>query len=248
MTETPDKSIGSVFEPIRLERVADKVVSQLKKAISDGQLRVGERLPSERELAELMGVSRPSVREALQRLELLGMVETTQGGGSVVKSLAEQEIESPIEMVLGDDKQRVLELTEIRAFMEAWAARQAAQNRTEDELGLMRGCLDEMARDFEKGITSFEADLKFHSEIAAATHNVIYLHFINSIYSLINYSIRVHREQVLTGRDDQQRILQDHSKIFKAIQDRNPKAAEAAMKGHLLFVVREYKKRLLSSS
>ncbi len=248
MAEHRDIPGVSAFTPIRLERVADKVVTQLKKAISDGQLRVGDRLPPERELAGLMGVSRPSVREAIQRLELLGMVETTQGGGSVVRSLAEQEIETPIEMVLGDDKQRVLELAEVRAFMEAWAARQAAQNRTDEELELMRGCLEEMEKAFEKGVTAFELDLKFHSEIAAATHNVIYLHFVNSVYSLINYSIKVHREQVLTGKDDQERILNDHRKIFNAIQDRNPKAAEASMKGHLLFVVREYKKRLLSSS
>jgi GntR family transcriptional repressor for pyruvate dehydrogenase complex len=246
MIEKHNKSYGVVFAPIRLERVADKVVSQLKKAISDGLLRVGDRLPSERDLAEFMGVSRPSIREAVQRLELLGMVETTQGGGSVVRSLTEDQIEKPIEMVLGDDKQRVLELTEIRAFMEAWAAKQAAANRTDEELELMRGCLDEMERDFEKGATRFEVDLKFHTEIAAATHNVIYLHFINSIYSLINYSVRIHREQVLTGKEDQKRILDHHRKIFQAIRDRDPGAAEAAMKGHLLFVVREYKKRLLS--
>ena len=206
MIEKHHKSYGIAFAPIRLERVADKVVSQLKKAISDGLLRVGDRLPSERDLAEFMGVSRPSIREAVQRLELLGMVETTQGGGSVVKSLTEQQIEKPIEMVLGDDKQRVLELTEIRAFMEAWAAKQAATNCTDEELELMRGCLEEMERDFEKGVTRFEVDLKFHTEIAAATHNVIYLHFINSIYSLIDYSVRVRREQSSRREEDQKKF------------------------------------------
>ncbi len=246
MTEIPDKSISGVFEPIRPERVADKVASQLKKAISQGVFKVGERLPSELELADQMGVSRPSVREAIQQLALLGILETVHGGGSIVKNLTEQEIQRPIELIFAEDTQRVLELTEIRLFMEAWAVRKAAKNRTAADLDQMRKYLQEMEDDFEKGINRFELDLMFHNAIASATHNVIYLHFINSVYGLINYSIKIHRERVLYGRQDQMRILKDHRRIFNAIKDREPDAAEAAIKDHLGFVVREFKKRFPS--
>jgi GntR family transcriptional regulator, transcriptional repressor for pyruvate dehydrogenase complex len=236
----------TAFKRIRLERVSEKVVNQLKRAIGDGIFRVGDRLPSERDLAEQMGVSRPSIREAIQQLELQGIVDTIHGGGSIVRNLTEQEIRKPIEIVLGDDRQRVLELTEVRAFMETWAAKQAAKHRTDDELERIRTYLEEMEHDFEKGEIRAELDFKFHAEIAAAAHNTIFSHLMNNIYELIGYSIRVHREQVFTTREDQQTIFHSHLKVFKAIKNRDPDAAEAAMNQHLLFVVSEFKKRLLS--
>ena len=241
-----DTGSQGIFEPIRLERVSEKVANQLKKAISGGVFRVGERLPSERELAERMGVSRPSIREAVQQLELLGMVETVHGGGSVVKNLTEQEISKPMEIVLKEDRQRVLEVTEVRAFMEAWAAKQAAINRTEEELELIRGYLREMERDLEKGRVRPEIDYGFHIEIAAATHNTIFVHVIQSIHQLISYSLRVHREQIFVSMEAQKRIFDHHLSVFEAIHDRDPEAAEAAMRDHLQFVVREFRKRMLS--
>jgi GntR family transcriptional regulator, transcriptional repressor for pyruvate dehydrogenase complex len=234
-----------VFRPIRLERVAEKVANQLKKAISNGVFKVGNRLPSERELAEQMGVSRTSVREAIQQLELLGIVDTFHGGGSIVRNLTDQEIRSPMEIVLEQDKERVLELAEVRAFMEAWAAKRAAANRTDAELQLIRGFLEEMELDLEKGRIRPEIDFKFHAEIASATHNTIFLHLIQSVHQLISYSVKVHREQIFVDPEDQQTIYYHHLRVFKAIQDRDPEGAEAAMTEHLLFVVREIKERFL---
>jgi GntR family transcriptional repressor for pyruvate dehydrogenase complex len=241
-----DSASQGVFQPIRLERVANKVASQLKKAIVGGILRVGERLPSERELAEQMGVSRASIREALQQLELLGILETVHGGGSVVKNLTEQEISKPMEVVLREDKQLVLEVTEVRAFMEAWAAKQAATNRTDEELELIRGYLEEMERDLEKGRIRPEIDFQFHIEIAAATHNTIFVHLIQNIHQLISYSLKMHREKIFVAPEAQEMIFNHHLRVFKAIQDRDAKAAEAAMGDHLRFVVREFKKQMLS--
>ncbi len=232
-----------VFATIRVERIPDKVADQLKKLISDGVLKVGDRIPSERDLSEQMGVSRTSVREALQQMEMQGFLETIHGGGSIVRNLTAREIRKPIELFLEQDKKRVLELAELRAFMEAWAAREAAKHRTEAELETIRGYLEEMERDFEKGQIRYDVDFKYHTEIAAATHNTIYLHIIDNIYHLVNYSIKVHREEVFTSRGDQERILNHHRKIFNAIAAGDPDAAEAAMKEHLAFVVREFKAR-----
>ena len=232
-----------LFTPIRVDRVADKVADQLIKLISDGMVKMGDRLPSERELAEQMGVSRASVREALQQLEMQGMLEIVHGGGSVVRNITGQEIRKTIELFLERDPKRVLELAELRAFMEAWAAREAARNRTDAELGAIRGYLEEMERDFEKGQIRYDVDFKYHTEIASATHNTVYLHLIDNIYSLINYSIKTHHEEVFTGRADQETILNHHRNIYNAIRDRNPDAAEVAMKEHLAFVVREFKNK-----
>jgi GntR family transcriptional repressor for pyruvate dehydrogenase complex len=145
----------------------------LKKLIADGVLKVGDRLPSERDLSEQLGVSRTSVREALQQLEMRGLLETVHGGGSIVRNITEQEIRKPIELFLEQDKKLVLELAELRAFMEAWAAREAAEphRRAGYHARLPRGD----GRDFEKGQIRYDADVKYHTEIASATHT-IYLH------------------------------------------------------------------------
>ena len=231
-----------LFQRVRPERISDRVAKQLKDVISQGLFRAGDRLPSERELAEQMGVSRPSVRQALQQLEFRGIVETLHGGGTIVKNITEREIQKPMEVFLGDDRQRVLELTEVRAYMEALSARKAAINRSEEELARIRYYLEEMEHDFENGEIRYEIDFKFHTEVAAAAHNTIFLHLMSSIYQLIDYSIKIHREQMFVTRESQERILNHHLRIFKAIQNKDPDEAEAAMKEHLLFVVEEFRK------
>jgi GntR family transcriptional repressor for pyruvate dehydrogenase complex len=234
--------VDGLFRPIRLERVSEKVANQLREVISKGILKVGDRLPSERDLAEQMGVSRASVREALQILAAQGIVESFHGGGSVVRNIADEDIRSPIQIFLENDRQRVLELTEVRAFMEAWAAREAARNRTDSQLERIRGYLEEMERDFAAGEIRFEVDFKFHTEIAASTRNTIFVHLIDSIYGLISYSVKIHRELVFAAREDQATILSHHRAIFNGIRDRDPSAAETAMAKHLLFVVESFKK------
>ncbi len=247
MTIKPDPPAGTTFSTIRMERVSEKVAKQIRKAISDGVFKMGDRLPSERELAEQMGVSRPSVREAIQMLELRGMLETIHGGGSIIKNIAEQDIQKPIEMFLKEDRQRVLELTEVRAAMEAWAARKAATNRTEEELERILSYLLEMEQDFEARRIRSEVDFKFHTEIAAATHNTIFVHLMDSIYQLLNYSVKIHREEVFATREGQETILNHHRKVYRAIRDMDPDAGEAAMNEHLQFVVIEFSKKFLQA-
>lgn len=232
-----------IFGKIKLERLSEKVAFQLKQAIAESVFKVGERLPSERDLARQMGVSRPSVREAIQQLELQGILETVHGGGSIVRNIAEQEIQKPMEILLGHDKRKVVELTEVRALMETWAARRAAENRNEEDLQRMQGYLEEMERDLERGHIRPEIDIQFHTEIAAASHNTIFLHVISSIYQLISYSIRLHREEVFTSQAEQQKIFNHHLRVFKAIQKQDARAAESAMNEHLQFVVKELKKK-----
>lgn len=237
----------SIFKKIRSERLSEKVSAQLKKAISQGIFRVGEKLPSQPELAEMMGVSRPSIREAIQILELQGMLESIKGGGTTVKNIAEQSIRNPIEVILEDDGQSLLDLTEVRALMEVWAARKAAETRTEQEAARMLDYLLEMEQDFRTYEIRPEIDVKFHMEIASATHNVIFAHLFESVFQLITRAIELAREKVFLDRDDQRLILQHHRGIYEAINDRDADRAETAMRTHLNFVIKEFSTRLVSS-
>ncbi len=237
----------SIFKKIRSERLSEKVATQLKKAISQGVFRVGEKLPSQPELAEMMGVSRPSIREAIQILELQGMLESIKGGGTTVRNVAEQSIKNPIEIFLDEDKRSIIDLTEVRALMEVWAARKAAITRSDQEADQMLKYLLEMEQDFKAYEIRPEIDVKFHMEIASATHNVIFAHLIDSVFQLITRAIELAREKVFLDRDDQRLILQHHRSVYEAIRDRDPDRAEAAMRSHLNFVINEFTTRLVDS-
>ena len=235
-----------VFEKIRSERLSEKVAEQLRQAISDGKFKVGEKLPSQPDLAELMGVSRPSIREAVKLLELQGMIETVQGGGTVVKNIAAQEIKTPMEALLSSDKEKIMELTDVRALLEVWSAKRAATNRTEDELQRILSLVEGMEKDFETGSIHYELDAKFHKEIAGATHNTILTHLVGSVFDLIRESIKFHREQMFVSRRDQEKILEHHRMVYDAIRDQDPTRAEAEMYKHLQYVIREYRTRFFN--
>jgi GntR family transcriptional repressor for pyruvate dehydrogenase complex len=243
-----EESNHSIFRKIRPERLSEKVATQLKKAIVQGVYRVGEKLPSQPELAEMMGVSRPSIREAIQILELQGMLESIKGGGTTVRNIAEQSIKDPIEIFLDEDNRNIIDLTEVRAFMEVWAARKAATTRTDIEVDRMLECLLEMERDFKSYEIRPEMDAKFHMEIASATHNVIFAHLIGSVFQLIRGAIELAREKVFVDRDDQRLILQHHRSVYEAIRDRDPDRAEVAMRTHLNFVIEEFTSRLFDDT
>lgn len=130
--------------------------------------------------------------------------------------------------------------------MEAWASRKAAERRTETELELIHSLLREMEADFGRGEIRAELDFKFHAEIAASAHNIIFSHLMHSIYTLISYSVKVYREQVFVTPSEQQQILSHHRNIYEAIEASDPEAAEVAMNQHLLFVINEYKRRFLA--
>jgi GntR family transcriptional repressor for pyruvate dehydrogenase complex len=95
--------MANVFKPIRPKKISEEIVTQIKVLISDGQLKPGERVPSERELAALLGVSRPSVREAIMVLEAMGLVESRQGGGTFVRSLTETSLADPLSSMVGNN-------------------------------------------------------------------------------------------------------------------------------------------------
>lgn len=145
------------------------------------------------------------------------------------------------------DRERIFELTKVRAFMECWAAREAARNRSEADVAAIRGYLEEMERDFERGQIRHEVDFQFHAAIAAASRNTSYLEQVTRVYSLINLSIKVFREQVFVSREGQAAILDQHRKIFNAIREGKPEAAEAAMREHLDFVLEQYQRRFYAT-
>ena len=226
-----------MFKSIKRQRVSDEIVDQVRNFISEGKLKPGDRLPPERELIKEFGVSRPSIREALNSLVAQGFLEVKQGNRTFVKSITSEKLQDPFSLLIKADTQKIFDLIEVRKAMEAWGAFYAAQRVTEEDIerleeiiGKMKGALDE-GRSWEK------QDADFHLALAQATHNTIQTHMMFTIYDLLRESVaRVFRDQKKTKT-----LFQQHCQIFNAIKNRSPDKAREKVLEHLNYVESEVK-------
>ena len=226
----------NVFKPIRPKKISEEIVSQIKLLIADGQLKPGERVPSERELATLLGVSRPSVREAIMVLEAMGLVDSRQGGGTYVRSLTETALADPLSSMVEKNPKMLHALAEVRMGLETWSAYLAAQRATEEEVVHMGQLIDEMERQASSGGWDAEVDTRFHYAITTATHNTIQLHVLNTIHGLFHTTVMVALTEFYRKEGYIDLLLQHHRSILQKIAARDPEGARQAMTEHLELV------------
>ncbi len=226
----------NVFKPIKPKKISDEIVTQIKNLISQGELTPGERIPSERELSSILGVSRPSVREAIMVLEAMGLVEARQGGGTFVRSLTETTIADPLTNMVESDPGLLHALAEVRMGLESWSAYLAASRATEADIAKIERHLNEMERQAVTGGWDAGVDAQFHYAITAATHNTLQLHVLNTIHSLFHTTIQVALEEFYQKEGYANRLLSQHKNILDAIRSHNPELARQKMMEHLQMV------------
>ena len=223
------------FQPIRPKKVSSQIADQLRSSILNGDFLPGDKLPPERELADMFNVSRPSVREALNVLLSSGLVCSYQGGGTVVMSLVDTSSPNPLRDLIRKEQDRALEVIEVRKCMESWTAFYAAQRALPDDIRLLGTTLASMERNLEEGEPSEELDAKFHVLIARATHNIIWLHQMQSVFDAMReFQLSVWRAVHLT-LDDQRALFEHHTRIFDLIRAKDAEVARDAMLEHLVF-------------
>jgi GntR family transcriptional repressor for pyruvate dehydrogenase complex len=223
------------FTPIKPKKVSAQIVEQIRSSVLAGEFNPGEKLPPERELAEMFGVSRPSVCEALNILASTGLVETHQGGGTVVRSLVENSSGTPLSELIRIDGDRALDVIEVRQGMESWTSWYAATRALPEDIRRIKVVVDGMAENLEEFKPSEDHDAHFHMLVARATHNVVWVHMIASIFdSMQEFQRDVWRAVYLTDTD-QQLLYTHHLRIYEMIRDRNPEGARVAMMDHLSF-------------
>ena len=227
------------FRRIAPQRVSDRVAEEIVRLISTGQLVPGQRLPGERELAVRMGVSRVSVRAALQQLKAQGLVSSVQGGGTRVKSSA-VELDRPLTELLRANLENLHELAEIRAILEVWAARRAAEHATADDLQHLDRLLAAMNDAQRAHAYKAEDDVRFHLAVAQASHSAVYMHLLSVIRDILTTMLEYHRYQLFSAPDDDLMVNTQHRAVVEAIRSRNPEAAAQAMRKHLAFVLDHY--------
>lgn len=223
------------FTPIKPKKVSTQIAEQIRSSILAGEFNPGEKLPPERELAEMFGVSRPSVREALNILTSSGLVETYQGGGTLVRSLVENAAVMPLSELIRIDGDRALDVIEVRKGMESWTAWYAASRALPEDIRRLQAVVDGMAKNLEELKHSEDFDAHFHMLVARATHNVVWSHMMQSIFEAMQEFQRDVWRAVYLTESDQRLLYNHHLKIYEMIRDRNADGARDAMLEHLDF-------------
>lgn len=225
-------------------RISDQVTDRILARIASGEWGPGHRLPGERQLAEEMGVSRVSIRAALQSLKTQGLLDAVQGGGTRVITSSAAMDPGMLELVRVS-RDNLHDLAEIRAILEAWAVGRAALNRSDEDLAELARIMAATEADIAGGAHKSENDVCFHLAIAKASGSGIYLHIMAVIRGILHQMVDYHRYQLFPSRQDDQVILGQHRAIFEAVKAKDPAAAEAAMRAHLGFVLTRYTRQTL---
>ncbi len=223
------------FKPIKPKKVSSQIADQIRESILAGDFSPGDKLPPERELAEMFGVSRPSVREALNILASAGLVMSYQGGGTVVLSLVDSGQGNALSELIRTQQDRALEVIEVRKCMESWTAYYAAQRALPEDLRRLDEILLGMEKNLAGQLPSEDLDANLHIIIARATHNIVWLHLMQSLFDAMKEFQRGVWRAVYLTLEDHNLLFQHHSAIVEAIRTRNAEGAREAMTHHLTF-------------
>ena len=223
------------FLPIKPKKVSSQIAEQIRSSILAGEFSPGDKLPPERELAEMFGVSRPSVREALNVLTSSGLVMSYQGGGTVVMSLVETSAGNPLSELIRVEQERALDVIEVRKGLESWTAYYAAQRALPEDLRRMAEIVAAMERNLVGLQPSEDLDANFHIVIARATHNVVWLHLMQSLFDAMKEFQRGVWRAVYLTAEDQQQLFVHHQAVYRAISNHDAEGARRLMLEHLDF-------------
>jgi GntR family transcriptional regulator, transcriptional repressor for pyruvate dehydrogenase complex len=223
------------FQPIKPKKISTQVSDQLRESILSGDFAPGDKLPPERELAEMFQVSRPSVREAMNILASAGLVMSYQGGGTVVLSLVDNTQGNSLGELIRNQQGRALEVIEVRKDMESCTAYYAAQRALPKDIQRMEEILECMELNLRGQHTSEDLDANLHIIIARSTHNIVWLHLMQSLFDAMREFQRSVWRAVYLTSEDHHLLFKHHSAIVASIRNKDANASRAAMMDHLNF-------------
>ncbi|MBI1220082.1 MAG: FCD domain-containing protein [Rhodobacteraceae bacterium] len=226
------------FQKVTPEKLSTAVVRQIELLILRGILRPGERLPSERELSEMLGVSRPSLRDAVAELQERGLLTARAGAGIFVADVLGSAFSPALVELFSSHEDAVFDYLSFRRDMEGLTAERAATNGSDTDLKVVASVFAKMEAAHSKRNPTDEArlDAEFHMAIIEASHNVIMLHMMRSMFDLLREGVFYNRQVMFKQRTTRSALLDQHRAINDAIQARDPQAARAAVEAHLDYV------------
>lgn len=225
-----------MFKPVKTKKVYEEIIGQIKKLIIDGKLQPGDKLLSERELAERLNVSRASVREAFSALEMMGIITIRPGEGSFVKQVSFEGMMEPLSFFLQVEIDDLFQLLEVRKILEIETAALAAERATPEDLEEIKSALACMLEEVNNGGTGENGDAAFHFSIAKAANNPVLIKVMHTISDLLAKTFRTTRQKMFLIENIPTLLHQSHYEIYEAITAHNPRLARIKMKEHLNLV------------
>jgi GntR family transcriptional repressor for pyruvate dehydrogenase complex len=226
------------FHKVQPEKLSSAVVRQIELLILRGILRPGERLPSERDLADRMGVSRPSLRDAVAELQARGLLTSRAGSGVFVADLIGPAFTPALAQLFATHAEAVFDYIAFRRDIEGMAAERAARQATPTDLKVIAATLHRMEQAHTAADPAREAglDADFHLAIIEAGHNLVMLHMMRAMNAVLREGVVYNRQIMFGQHTTRETLLNQHRDINTAMQARDGPGARAAMESHLDFV------------
>ncbi len=218
------------FAPIRSERVYEKVVAQVQSLILDGQLKRGDRLPSERHMVDQLGISRASLREAYSALELIGLIETRPRDGTFIKEEAGSSLHPLALFFLADDNFEE-DFLELRRLLELQVAGLAAQKMDAQAAASLHSCVQRMAETIDDRM-SIELDKEFHRRLAKGSGNRMLVSLLDAIAHVVDHHIEANRVHWFQQPEHRRRLVDIHTHVADAVAAADSEGARRWMEEH----------------
>lgn len=225
--------LENLFE-IEVESPVDKIVKQIRNLIVSGQLKPGDKLPSERRLSDKLGIGRTHVRDAIKKLEFFGILKTNPQSGTIVAGIDMSAMEGLLSNVLRLGETDFFHLVETRVLMETFACRQAAMRRTFADIAELEKSLEDHKKLAAENLPGVNEDFQFHLKVAEASQNSV----IKPLMLIIIPDIlKIYRKLNVCGDGRFYKSIDEHQKILDCIINQDPDGAEQAMLLHLNDVI-----------
>jgi GntR family transcriptional repressor for pyruvate dehydrogenase complex len=234
----------ATFPVLQKTSVGLQAAEAIKALIVSGKIKPGEALPSERDLAAMLGISRPSLREAIRALSAINVLDSRQGDGTFVTSLDPSLLAQPINFLLQVDEGSIAHLFEVRRVLEVGAARLAAPRITDEQVALLERLADAGRRAINRPSRYLQFDFEIHTAIIEATGNPLYV----SLYQSVSQLSLESRRRTARDADTRARAHDDHIAIIAALRARDADEAARVMQEHLTVVERSFHNRSLAGT
>ena len=222
-------SRSDAIEPIKRTKVSEEIANRVRALILDGTFETDRALPSERDLASRLGVSRGSVRDGLRRLEVVGLLETRHGQGTFPRELSVDNLVTPLASVLEFHRAQQDDLMDVRRIFEPAVARAAAARSTAADLDELDRIIHAQRGKVRSGQSAIGQDTAFHATLAQATQNPVIVRIMRTLNDLLLES----RTRTLQQRGRPARSLNGHETILAAVRGRDQDGAARAMAAHI---------------
>jgi GntR family transcriptional repressor for pyruvate dehydrogenase complex len=221
--------VAPAWAPLTRHSVTTDAREHVLRLITTGVIKPGERLPAERQLMERLGISRPALRESIAALTAMGILEARQGAGTFVSKLDPARIVEPLALIVNFNSDVVRELFGVRSILESGAIQLAAENISDEELGQLRGLVNDLGRAQGSAKRFLQLDVELHRTVHRASHNQLLIALLESVAQLARGS----RAMTSRSAEARERAYRHHLRILAALESRDPVAAREAMLDHL---------------